>query len=79
MTKNLKENLIKVTIDGLFKVVTEHGNESVINRVRELIDKDQRTVVAGMEQIIIDFKTGDLVADTPTKQIIKYAYRKVTS
>jgi len=62
----------------LSEVILKHGHTTVGTRVLSLVGKEKREIVDGLEAIISELKTGDLKADTATKQTIKYVYRQIT-
>lgn len=65
-------------IGELSQVILDHGHTTVGTRVLELVGKDKKEIVNGLESIISELKTGDLKADNATKQTIKFVYRQIT-
>lgn len=66
-------------IQELTKLILEHGNTEVGQRLQGLMGKSKSEIVNGLEQIVKDIKTKDLKADSATSQTIKHVYRKITS
>lgn len=62
----------------LSEVILKHGHTTVGNLVLSLVGKEKKEIVDGLEAIISELKTGDLKADSATKQTIKYVYRQIT-
>ena len=72
-----KENEMIIELHNvLFK---HHGETSpIVHRLREISDGNKKEIVNGLEAIISELKTGDLKADSATKQTIKHVYRQIT-
>ena len=65
-------------IQELSTVILKNGHTTVGTRVLELVGKPKKDIVDGLERIISELKTGDLKADTASKQLIKHVYRQIT-
>lgn len=65
-------------IQELSTLILKQGHTTVGTRVLELVDKPKKEIVDGLEKIISELKTGDLKADSATKQTIKHVYRQIT-
>ena len=65
-------------IAELAGVILKNGHTTVGTRILELVHKDKKETIDGLEKIISELKTGDLKADTATKQLVKHVYRQMT-
>jgi hypothetical protein len=67
-------------INDLFKILSDDGKHTaLVDRIKDLIGKSKKEQVDGMESIIADCKNKTLTYDTPTMQMLKHIYRKMTS
>jgi hypothetical protein len=65
-------------IVDLAAVILKNGHTTVGNRILELAHQSKMNQIAGLEAIVSELKTGDLKADTATKQLVKHVYRQMT-